>query len=119
MVESLIGEAIDEGAPPPPSTVHDRRLVRQAEEIMQSSLGEPLTVGALALQLGTSVRRLQYAFRRVRGVAPRTRLSHFGRFAAAYAARAGRFSVERSSDLSLIRVGEERYEIPDAVVLGG
>lgn len=32
---------------------------------------------------------------------------------------AGAFSAERESDLNLIRVGDERYEIPDAVVLGG
>jgi heat shock protein HslJ len=31
----------------------------------------------------------------------------------------GEFSFEKDSDLSLIRVGKERYEIPDAVVLGG
>ena len=31
----------------------------------------------------------------------------------------GEFKVERESDLNLIRVGEERYEIPDAVITGG
>jgi hypothetical protein len=31
----------------------------------------------------------------------------------------GAFSADRESDLNLIRVGDERYEIPDAVVLGG
>ncbi len=31
----------------------------------------------------------------------------------------GEFVYERESDLSLIRVGDERYEIPDAVVFGG
>jgi hypothetical protein len=31
----------------------------------------------------------------------------------------GEFSASRESDLHLIRVGTERYEIPDAVVLGG
>ena len=31
----------------------------------------------------------------------------------------GRFSWTREGDLNLIRLGEERYEIPDAVVLGG
>lgn len=30
-----------------------------------------------------------------------------------------RFSATREGDLNLIRVGKERYEIPDAVVLGG
>jgi hypothetical protein len=29
------------------------------------------------------------------------------------------FSVTREADLNMIRVGPERYEIPDAVVLGG
>lgn len=29
------------------------------------------------------------------------------------------FSASRENDLNLIRVGDERYEIPDAVVLGG
>ena len=29
------------------------------------------------------------------------------------------FGARRKSDLNLIRVGNERYEIPDAVVLGG
>lgn len=31
----------------------------------------------------------------------------------------GEFRVERDSDLNLIRVGKERYEIPDAVPFGG
>jgi hypothetical protein len=31
----------------------------------------------------------------------------------------GKFSAERHGDLSIIRIGEERYEIPDAVILGG
>jgi hypothetical protein len=31
----------------------------------------------------------------------------------------GQFSVERQSDLNIIRNGEERYEIPDAVIFGG
>ncbi len=31
----------------------------------------------------------------------------------------GEFRAEREGDLNLIRVGAERYEIPDAVVLGG
>jgi hypothetical protein len=29
------------------------------------------------------------------------------------------FSAEKESDLNLIRVGPERYEIPDAVIFGG
>jgi hypothetical protein len=31
----------------------------------------------------------------------------------------GRFKAGKESDLNLIRVGDERYEIPDAAVLGG
>ena len=31
----------------------------------------------------------------------------------------GKFRSRKESDLNLIRVGDERYEIPDAVVLGG
>lgn len=31
----------------------------------------------------------------------------------------GRFSAERQSDLTIIRIGQERYEIPDAVIFGG
>jgi hypothetical protein len=31
----------------------------------------------------------------------------------------GKFSVMREGDLNFIRIGNERYEIPDAVVLGG
>jgi len=31
----------------------------------------------------------------------------------------GQFSVQRESDLNFIRVGDERYEIPDAVISGG
>lgn len=31
----------------------------------------------------------------------------------------GEFSAARENDLYFIRVGHERYEIPDAVVLGG
>jgi hypothetical protein len=29
------------------------------------------------------------------------------------------FRATKEADLNLIRVGDERYEIPDAVVLGG
>jgi len=31
----------------------------------------------------------------------------------------GEFSVQRESDLNFIRVGDERYEIPDALIYGG
>jgi hypothetical protein len=31
----------------------------------------------------------------------------------------GAFSTSRESDLTVIRVGQERYEIPDAVPFGG
>ena len=31
----------------------------------------------------------------------------------------GEFKAEQENDLHLIRVGEERYEIPDAVITGG
>ena len=31
----------------------------------------------------------------------------------------GEFSATREGDLNFIRVGDERYEIPDAVPLGG
>lgn len=31
----------------------------------------------------------------------------------------GRFSASRQGDLSVVRIGQERYEIPDAVVFGG
>lgn len=34
-------------------------------------------------------------------------------------ADSGKFSVEKQGDLSLIRIGQERYEIPDAVIFGG
>lgn len=31
----------------------------------------------------------------------------------------GRFSASKQSDLNIIRIGQERYEIPDAVIFGG
>lgn len=31
----------------------------------------------------------------------------------------GEFSAEKQSDLNIIRIGDERYEIPDAVIQGG
>ena len=31
----------------------------------------------------------------------------------------GSFSASRQGDLSVVRIGQERYEIPDAVVFGG
>lgn len=34
-------------------------------------------------------------------------------------ADSGEFSMEKQGDLSLIRIGQERYEIPDAVIFGG
>ena len=30
-----------------------------------------------------------------------------------------KITVEKQGDLSLIRIGQERYEIPDAVIFGG
>ncbi|WP_202395835.1 hypothetical protein [Stappia sediminis] len=34
-------------------------------------------------------------------------------------ADSGPFSASKQGDLSIVRVGEERYEIPDAVIYGG
>lgn len=34
-------------------------------------------------------------------------------------ADAGEFSASREADLTLVRIGDERYEIPDAVIFGG
>jgi hypothetical protein len=34
-------------------------------------------------------------------------------------ADSGEFKAKREADLNIIHIGEERYEIPDAVVLGG
>ena len=31
----------------------------------------------------------------------------------------GEFSASKQGDLSIIRIGRERYEIPDAVIFGG
>lgn len=31
----------------------------------------------------------------------------------------GEFSVEKQGDMSIVRIGQERYEIPDAVIFGG
>jgi hypothetical protein len=31
----------------------------------------------------------------------------------------GKFSASREGDLNVVRIGDERYEIPDAVVSGG
>ena len=31
----------------------------------------------------------------------------------------GEFSASRDGDLNIIHIGEERYEIPDAVIFGG
>ena len=31
----------------------------------------------------------------------------------------GRFSAKKQADLNIIRIGQERYEIPDAVIFGG
>jgi hypothetical protein len=31
----------------------------------------------------------------------------------------GEFRASRESDLNLVRIGDERYEIPEAVVFGG
>ncbi len=106
------------------SSGREARLVRSAEDLMLARLDRPLTVAEMATRLGVSVRRLQYAFQQVRGASPRSVLgqlrlerarqrlgdphddctvtevalacgvAHFGRFAAAYAARFG----ERPSD---------------------
>ncbi|MEZ5864472.1 MAG: AraC family transcriptional regulator [Geminicoccaceae bacterium] len=119
IIGGLIEHALEEETAGPVASPSDERLVRRAEDLMLASLGEPLSVRELAAMLGTSVRRLQYAFQRVRGTTARARLgefrldrarllltdpnggssvteialdcgvSHFGRFAAAYAARYG------------------------------
>jgi hypothetical protein len=34
-------------------------------------------------------------------------------------ADSGRMTVSRQADLNIIRIGQERYEIPDAMILGG
>ena len=34
-------------------------------------------------------------------------------------ADSGEFKAKKEGDLNIIHIGEERYEIPDAVVLGG
>lgn len=105
----------------------EARLVRSAEDLMLAHLDQPLMVPELAARLGVSVRRLQYAFQRVRNASPRTMLAqlrlegarrrlsdphedctvtqvamacgvaHFGRFAAAYAARYGELPSETLS----------------------
>ena len=97
----------------------EARLVRSAEVFMRAHLDRPLSVAEVAAQLGVSLRRLQYAFQHVRQASARAILgelrlerarqlladpaesrtvaqialdcgiAHFGRFAAAYAARYG------------------------------
>lgn len=123
LLDEIIGGLIEqtraEGLAGPTASPNDERLVRRAEEVMLAALGEPLSIRDLATMLGTSLRRLQYAFQRVRSTTARARLSefrldrarllltdpnghasvteialdcgisHFGRFAAAYAARFG------------------------------
>jgi AraC-like DNA-binding protein len=128
MVQALMAELIDQlndagdvGSLASPQEV---RLVRSAEELMLAQLDRPPTVPELAAGLGVSVRRLQYAFRRVHNASPRDVLvqfrlewarrrladssvertvtqvaldcgvAHFGRFAAAYAARYGELPSE-------------------------
>ncbi|MCP4383540.1 MAG: hypothetical protein GY798_19345, partial [Hyphomicrobiales bacterium] len=34
-------------------------------------------------------------------------------------ANGGAFKVKREGDLSIVHIGHERYEIPDAVIYGG
>ncbi len=119
IIGGLIEEAREAETADPVASPNDRQLVRRAEDVMLASLGDPLTVRELADMLGTSLRRLQYAFQRVRGTTARARLgkfrlerarrlltdptdsssvteialdcgiAHFGRFAAAYAERYG------------------------------
>lgn len=119
IIGGLIEQAHDDEFSGPVASPNDEQLVRRAEDVMLASLGDPLTVRAVATMLGSSLRRLQYAFQRVRGKTARARLSelrlerarllltdptdrssvteialdcgiaHFGRFAAAYAHRYG------------------------------
>lgn len=119
LMAELIGRLDEAGALGSSSSGREARLVRSAEALMLARLDRPVTVGEMAAQLGVSVRGLQYAFQRVRGAGPRTVLgrlrlerarqrladphddgtvtevalacgvAHFGRFAAAYAARYG------------------------------
>jgi hypothetical protein len=34
-------------------------------------------------------------------------------------AETGKFKAEKKGDLNIIHIGQERYEIPDAVIFGG
>jgi AraC-like DNA-binding protein len=130
LMAELIDRLDDVGATKSLATAQETRLVRSAEDFMRAHLDQPLSVGELAAQLGVSRRRLQYAFQHVRRASPRTILgelrlerarqkladpadgrtvaqialecgiAHFGRFAAAYAARYGELpSVTRQHAL--------------------
>ena len=51
--------------------------VKRAEEFMRSNVREPLTIEAIAIAAGCSVRALQLAFRRFRGTTPTAALQRF------------------------------------------
>jgi AraC-like DNA-binding protein len=130
LMAELIDRLDDVDATDTLATAREMRLVGSAEDFMRAHLDRPLSVGELAAQLGVSRRRLQYAFQHVRQASPRTILgelrlerarqqladpadgrtvaqialecgiAHFGRFAAAYAARYGELpSVTRQRAL--------------------
>lgn len=77
LTELLQGLVDDAGEPGPrllPSGA-DARLVAAAETIMEARHAEPLAIAAVAGELGVTLRRLQYAFGRVRGTTPRAALN--------------------------------------------
>jgi AraC-like DNA-binding protein len=119
LLGELVDRFDDDGERNCAASPRETRLVRAAEDFMRAHLDQPLSVAELAAQLGVSRRRLQYAFQHVRQASARTILgelrlqrarqqladpaeghtvaqialdcgiAHFGRFAAAYAARYG------------------------------
>ena len=54
----------------------DKRLVALAEDYMQEHYAHPLTSAEIAKRLSVTPRRLQYAFKSVRGLSPRIVLSN-------------------------------------------
>ncbi len=80
LVAELLNDLLDSEEEPAPrgdaAGPAERRLVRAAEEIMQQHYDEPLSVSDLAARLEVTARRLQQAFRSVRGAPPLNVLNH-------------------------------------------
>ncbi len=71
LLRDLIAAGTDTVGPPPRVRAASAQRVRGAEELLRERADEPLSIAALADELGIGLRSLQLSFREVYGLTPR------------------------------------------------